>query len=105
MIQGGSYLGFGGWALLRREHYVRVHELGNDAWVLNAHAGWMAVVGTALMQAALRDKVDDTVRLLGIGAATSLAINDAAMLNQVAPVYRKDLAFESVLAALWMLSR
>ena len=100
--QGSSYIGFGLWSLLRREHYREVHELRADDWVLNAHGGWLTVVGATLVAGALGPgRAPSALRTLGFGSALALAANDALLRQQVAPVYRVDLAYEGLLAGLW----
>jgi hypothetical protein len=102
-LQGGSYLGFGLWSLLGRKHYVRLHRLERDGWLLNAHGVWLVVVGTALAIAGYRREVQTPLRALGVGAAMGLAADDAisAARRGVAPIYHADLAWEVALAAGW----
>ena len=106
-VQGASYIYFSGWLFLRREEYRRTHHLSAESWLLNAHGGWMLIVGATLVRAAARDRTDEAeVRLLGIGSAVALASNDAvgAVRREVPPIYCADLAWESALATLWSLA-
>lgn len=108
VAQGGSYVGFGGWLLLARDHYQRVHRLRGSTWVLNAHAMWMVLVGAVLVSGGLRGRSErPEIRQLGCGAALGLAINDVAsgVAEGVAPIYYSDLAWELSLAALWLAAR
>jgi hypothetical protein len=105
-VQGCSYIGFGLWALSRREHYRRVHDLSGDDWLLNAHGSWHVVVGLTLAVASARAAVDRSeIRLLGTGAALGLALNDALLLPRIASIYRADLLYELGLAAWWLAER
>lgn len=103
-VQGASYIGFAVWSLLGRGHYRRTHSLGRtDAWVLNAHGMWMLLVGSVLALAANRGHTDEAeLRVLGLGSAVGLAINDAVAAP--APIYRSDLIFESAIAAAWLVA-
>ncbi len=103
LVQGGSYLGFGLWSLLGRDHYRATHGLKSDDWVLNAHGGWLSVVGTALVIAGLRNDTESLpVRTLGTGAALALALNDAALLRRISSIYRGDLVYEAALVSAWL---
>lgn len=103
VVQGGSYVYFGAWALLRRDDYIARHELqGTSHWVLNAHAGWMLLVGSELLSAGSSGRVHGGTMRLGLASATALALNDAALLRGIAPIYRSDLAWETVLAFAWL---
>ena len=102
--QGSSYVFFGLWSLVRRAHYRRVHELDADDWVLNAHGGWLTVVGATLVAGSLRPGAAvPELRALGFGSALALATNDALLRQDVAPVYRLDLAYEAAIATAWAL--
>ena len=105
VVQGASYVYFGAWALFRRSHYVERHALrGTSPWVLNAHAGWMALIGGELVRAGAVGGVDARTTTLGLASAAGLAANDAALLGSVAPIYRSDLAWETLLALAWLTS-
>ena len=102
LAQGSSYVYFASWAFLRRRHYVERHELaGTSPWVLNAHAGWMALVGAILVRAGLRGEEGDAAAI-GLASAASLAANDLALSGRIAPIYRVDLAWEALLASGWI---
>ncbi len=102
VAQGASYLYFGLWSLVRREHYREVHALRSDDWVLNAHGGWLLAVGGVLVRGGARPASRDrSLPLLGMASAVALAANDALLVGRIAPIYRLDLAYEISLAALW----
>lgn len=102
LAQGGSYIGFAAWALLRRRHYVERHDLrGTSPWVLNAHAGWMLMVGVLLARAGVRDRVTADVRAIGLASSAGLALNDAALARRLPTIYRSDLVWESCIALAW----
>jgi hypothetical protein len=104
LLQGGSYVWFGGWSVLARRHYRRTHRIDRDDWLLNAHGGWLVVVGSTLAVAALRERTDHAeLRLLGTGAAAALAVNDARGARRLAPIYRVDLVYELALLGGWLL--
>jgi hypothetical protein len=103
LLQGASYLWFGGWSLLARRHYRRTHAIKSDDWVLSAHGAWLVVVGSTLGLAALRGSSGQAeLRLLGIGAALGLALNDATRIRRLAPIYRLDLVYELGLLGGWL---
>lgn len=107
LIQGGSYIAFASWSLLARRHYRRVHELDASQWILNAHGMWMLLVGTVLVTAGARGEMHRSeLRLLAAGSALGLATNDAvaAVTEGVAPIYRRDLAWELSLLGLELLA-
>lgn len=102
LVQGASYLGFATWALTARSHYRRVHRLRAEPWLLNAHAMWMGLVGSALVAAGLHGNAEDrAIRLLGTGAAAGLAFNDL-MTRNLPGVYRSDLLWETALSLAWL---
>ncbi|MBA2764815.1 MAG: YHS domain-containing protein [Thermoleophilaceae bacterium] len=104
LVQGASYVGFGLWSTLARRHYRRIHDLPADGWILNAHGGWLLVVGSTLVLAGARRRSEQSdVQLLGAGAALGLAVNDAvsAARNGVARIYISDLAYEAALVLGW----
>jgi adenylate cyclase len=104
LIQGGSYLGFGLWSLLARDQYRRAHGIRRDDWVLNAHGAWLLAVGSTLAAAGLRRQPPRReIRVLGAGSALGLAVNDAALLRRLPPIYRADLVYEIGLLAAWLL--
>lgn len=106
LAQGASYVAFGAWAVVARRNYVERHELeGTSPWVLNAHAGWMTLVGAMLTSAAVGNRVDRRVQALGLASSGGLALNDAALLRRIPPVYRADLAWEAAVAVAWVASR
>jgi hypothetical protein len=101
-VQGGSYVYFGLWALLRRRSYIRTHGLeGQEGWVLRAHALWMILIGSTLLKAVARDRIDETSRRLAMGSATALAVNDAYSIRRAAPIYRVDLGYELGVLGAW----
>ena len=104
-MQGSSYLYFAVWAVVGREHYRSRHQLDADDWILNAHAGAMALIGAALLTAAVRNEVTNRDRVVGFAAAAGLAANDALLRRSIAPIYTADLAYEAALAALWVSAR
>jgi len=105
LTQGASYLYFGLWSLLRRKHYRSVHELKGDDWVLNAHGGWLSVVGATLVAGSLRrGQSSSELTTLGLGSALALAANDAVLMREIAGIYRLDLAYETTIVALWALA-
>lgn len=104
LLQGGSYIGFGLWSLLAREHYRRTHRIRRDDWVLNAHGAWLLAVGSTLAAGALRRAADrPELRLLGAGSALGLALNDLASVRRLPEIYRADLAYELGLLGAWLL--
>jgi len=104
--QGGSYLYFGLWSLLRRNHYREVHALESDDWVLNAHGGWLSVVGATLLSSAVSAAGPGReTELLGFSSAAALAANDAALARHSPRIYRSDLVYELALAAAWAAAR
>ena len=104
LVQGGSYIGFGAWSLLAREHYRRVHRIQRDDWVLNAHGAWLVAVGSTLAAAALRRGADDpTIRLLGAGSALGLALNDLVSAGKLPRPYEADLVYELAVLTAWLL--
>lgn len=105
VTQGASYLYFGLWSLLRRDHYRSTHELECDDWVVNAHGGWLSIVGATLMVGGVRGRQDSSeLTTLAVGSALALAANDALLSRRIAAIYRLDLAYEATLAALWGLT-
>jgi hypothetical protein len=104
LLQGASYVGFGLWLLLRRDHYREVHGLSSDDWTLNAHAGWLSPVGAALLTAGIVGDHDrPSVRVLGTGAAVGFAVNDAVLLSGLPSIYRADLVYEALIVGAWLL--
>ena len=101
-VQGLSYSYFSAWALTHREHYRRAHRLKADDWILNAHAGWMALVGATLVNSAARNRVTTQDRTIGLAAAVGLAANDLVLRRSIAPIYKADLIYETALALLWL---
>ena len=102
--QGTSYLGFSAWALLRRDHYRRVHDLRADDWILNAHAGWLGLVGMTLLSAASRGQITPETRRLGLAAAAALATNDALLRRRIATIYTNDLLYEMLVVTSWLVA-
>ena len=103
--QGASYVFFALWAFLGRRAYVERHELeATSPWVLNAHAGWMGLVGALLVRRAVRG-VDGEAAAVGLTAAAGLAANDLVLRNRIPRIYRSDLAWESLLAVGWLVAR
>lgn len=106
LVQGGSYVGFGLWSLLARQHYRRAHRIRRDDWVLNAHGAWLCAVGWTLAVAAVTGEAGrPDIRLLGAGSALGLALNDAALLRRLPRIYRVDLAYELGLLSAWLFPR
>ena len=103
--QGTSYPCFSAWALFRRDHYRRIHDLRADDWILNAHAGWLGLVGVSLLSAAIRGQITAQTRRLGLSAAAGLATNDALLRGRIAQVYTTDLLYEMLLATSWLVAR
>jgi hypothetical protein len=103
LVQGGSYVGFGLWSLLGRDHYRRTHRIRHDTWVLNAHGVWLITVGATLVLGAMRKgAIRPELRLLGAGSALGLAINDLVLLRHLPPIYRADLVYELAVAGAWL---
>jgi adenylate cyclase len=103
-VQGGSYIGFGLWSLLAREHYRRAHSIRRGDWMLNAHGAWLLAVGSTLAAAGLRREADrPELRVLGAGSALGLALNDAILHRRLPPIYHADLAYELGLLGAWLL--
>ena len=103
LVQGGSYVGFGVWALLAREHYARVHGLEAHPWLLRQHGAWLTLVGSQLLACSLQRRSSRGTRPIAIASAASLVANDvySSATGRLAPIYRRDLAFESVLLGAW----
>ena len=105
--QGASYVGFAAWLFGRPRQYRDRHAIETNDWLLRAHGSWMLIIGATLLTATLRGKTAEReVRLLGLGAATGLAANDAlgAARRDIAPIYYSDLVWESALAASWLVA-
>ena len=94
------------WAVLFRRHYRQVHQLHTDDWVLNAHAMWLLLVGSQLVRSSLQAD-GDAAGHVGFGAAAGLAATDfiTERTSDLAPIYRSDMVFESLIAAAWVASR
>lgn len=104
LVQGGSYVGFGLWSLFARRHYRQTHKIDRDDWVLNAHGAWLLAVGCTLAVGALRHQADRLeLRFLGTSSALGLAVNDLALRDSLAPIYRADLAYELALLGAWLI--
>jgi hypothetical protein len=104
LLQGASYVGFSIWSFAARGHYRRIHNVERtDAWVLNAHGMWMLLVGISLTLSAASGRSDAVeVKILGMGAALGLGLNDA--LAAPSSIYRSDLLYEAVIAVAWPLA-
>jgi hypothetical protein len=106
LAQGILYLVPAFWAMGRKEHYKRVHQItGNDDWMLRTHAAWMGIIGALLLSAGATGHLTRQTRALGFGAAAQLAANDIYSIRKVPAIYRLDLALEIPLAIFWGLWR
>ena len=73
--------------------------------MLNAHGGWLSVVGVTLVAGSLRRcQSSSELTTLGLGSALALAANDAVRMREIAGICRLDLAYETTIAALWALT-
>jgi len=107
LAQGVFYFASGLWPILSLKTFEAVTGPKLEGWLVKTTGAMIANVGAALAMAGARGKVSREMRILGAGAAASLAVVDfhyAGARRRISPVYLIDGAVQLATAALWGLA-
>lgn len=107
LVQGGFYVLTGVWALVDLDSFMAVTGPKTDHWLVKTVGALVTVIGGVLLSAGRRRRVTRDVRLLGIGAALSLATIDVVYVSagRISKIYLLDAVTEAGLAVAWALAK
>jgi hypothetical protein len=105
--QAAFYAATGVWPLVAPRAFQRATGPKADMWLAKTVGLMVSVSAAALASAARHDRVTPELRLLGAGAAASLAAVDVWYVarGRIAPVYLIDALAEAALVAAWARAR
>lgn len=105
LAQGTYFLATGLWPILHRRSFEAVAGTKVDGWLMKTFGALVASVGYALMVGAVEAPRSRTLRALGIGSATALALADGiyATKGRIPRVYFADMLVEAAIVGSWLL--
>lgn len=103
-IQGVYYLLTGVWPLLHIDSFLAVTGPKEDLWLVQTVGVLVAVIGVALVVAALVEELHLTPRILGLGAAAGFIGVDVVfyLKGAIGAVYLLDALAQTVLLVAWI---
>lgn len=104
ILHGVFYFVTGVWPLLSIDSFQRVTGPKRDLWLVQTVGLVIAVIGSTLALAGLRDAPSVEVLVLAVGSATALAAADVVFVarGRIPRVYLADAAVEALLVAGWI---
>jgi hypothetical protein len=105
-IQGSVYVVSGLWPVVHLRSFEKVTGPKTDGWLVKTVGGLLAVVGASLIVGGVMRRPSRALRLLGIGTASVLGIDDVvyAGRGRISKIYFADAALQGALGALWATS-
>ena len=105
--QGGFYLLTGIWSLVSIGTFQRVTGPKVDLWLVKTVGVLVAVIGSVLTMAGLRQQSSPEIKLLAVGSAAGLTAIDVVYVarKRISPIYLLDAVAEVVLIAGWLVAQ
>lgn len=105
-VQGCYYVVTGFWPLLSMRTFVAITGPKRDLWLVRTAGILIGVIGTVLVLAGRRPRVEGEIPVLAVEAAAGLAGIDVvyAGRGRISPIYLLDALAESALATAWLIS-
>lgn len=101
---GLFWVGSGLWPIVHLKSFERVTGPKPEGWLVKTVGGLIAVVGSTLMAAAVRNRITPEIRGLAVGSALTLAAVDVVypLKRRISPVYLLDAVAELALVGVWL---
>lgn len=101
---GFFWVGSGLWPIVHLKSFERVTGPKPEGWLVKTVGGLIAVVGSTLMAAAVRNRITPEIRGLAVGSALTLAAVDVVypLKRRISPVYLLDAVAELALVGVWL---
>jgi hypothetical protein len=102
-IQGAYFLATGIWPLVHIDSFLAVTGPKTDLWLVQTVGALIAVVGAALVLAAVSGRVSWEVLVLGAGTASALGAVDVVFVARdvIPPIYLADAVPEAIFVLWW----
>ena len=106
LAQAIYYLATGVWALVSIRTFMAVTGPKTDVWLVKTVGVLVVVVGTTLLCAAFRERIDVEILVLAVGSAAALTAIDVIYVGKrvIAPIYLGDAVLEIALIAWWLVA-
>jgi len=103
-VQGLYFLVTGVWPLVDIDSFQIVTGPKTDLWLVRTVGVLIAVIALSLISAALAQRVNREVFILGVGSAIALAAIDIiyVSLEVIAKIYLADAVVEGLIIAAWL---
>ncbi|MCC6861118.1 MAG: hypothetical protein IT158_21295 [Bryobacterales bacterium] len=104
LFQGVYYATAGLWPLLHMPSFLWMTGPKQDLWLVNTVGVLVAVIGSVLLLAGLRNAIRLEVRVLAAASAAGLGAIDFyyGLTGRIWPVYLLDGVAEAILLGLWI---
>ena len=106
LVQGIYFFVSGIWPIIHMHSFLKVTGPKTDLWLVKTVGLILAVIGAVLIVAQLNGEVNNSITILAIGSAVSLAIVEFVYVAKrvISPIYLGDAIIELVLIGWWSLS-
>lgn len=106
LLQGIYFFVSGIWPIIHMHSFLKVTGPKTDLWLVKTVGLILAVIGAVLIVAQLNGEVNNSITILAIGSALSLAIVEFVYVARrvISPIYLGDAIIELVLIGWWSLS-
>jgi hypothetical protein len=104
-IQALYFLAAGIWPLINIESFIAITGPKTDLWLVKTVGALIAVIGTVLLSATLRNRLTMEIIFLAIFSGAALAVIDIyyAWTDVISEIYLLDAAAEVFLILCWFL--
>jgi hypothetical protein len=104
LAQGLFFLGMGLWPLVHLKSFMFVTGPKEDDWLVRTIGALSAVIGGALLAAAIEEEESTAVRTLAIGSSMTFIIADIVYVSKgrISPVYLANTAAQLGLLTGWL---
>ncbi len=101
--QGFYYVLTGVWPLLGLRSFQRVTGPKTDVWLVQTVGMLVLIIGATLMSAAVRGRVSEPIRRLGVGSALGLLLMELlyGFNGTISSIYVADAALQAIIVVWW----
>jgi hypothetical protein len=106
LIQGIYFLVSGIWPIISMGTFLKVTGPKTDLWLVKTVGIILALIGLVLIVAQLQAEISNSIIILAIGSALSLALVEMIYVAKrvISPIYLADAVVELIFIGWWILS-